>query len=539
MIQFPFFRVENNYLLTSLILSVLLCWVILSGRQGPLIELYDYGEHAASVRELSNHLLSPRNPLLAADGSTTLRYTPYILLLATVKRIFLLNLFSTIEIASVVSFLFFIMGLYLWGKEYFQDAKMPLYLLLTLLFFWGKPFNYSNEYSLRFLTYSLFYPSTLTFNLSFLGFYLILSYARSEKLRYYFLYLVVAVFIFLTHPLTASFFLLGAGLHVCSEGDKRLKHTLLFAVSLVIILAAALLWPYHPFWDALIASTSTDWYYPFRTYLYEIRNIYRMGPALLGLPVVLFFLMKKQYDFISRGFILCASIYVLSYVANIRLGERYIFFSIFFLHLALAWYLSTLKIASPGAIRETLATLNEKNLHVLFFLIIALLSTGYQLAKLGCEQAGFVLDFKPRPVLTRYRNPLDNYVLLQGKIAAGDIVLSDPLTSWLLPAFTGAKIVALYHNNPLVADNDQRMADAVFFYHPATSSAERKRIVQKYAVTHLLLNFERMKENEVNRINNYHLNFQIDQRMVDDVQSMGEILFENNDLMLIKVTPHG
>lgn len=529
---------ERNYLCAALILLFIVAGVTFGNRRGPLIELYDFGEHAASIREMSGNLLSPANPMLAADGSTTLRYTPYIFMLAWFKHWSRLELFTVIRLASLLSFVLLLAGLYWWGTAYFGDAHVPCYLLLTLLFFWGMPFNYSNEYSLRFLTYSLFYPSTLTFNLSFLGFYLILSYARSEKLRYYFLYLIVAVFIFLTHPLTASFFLVGAGLHVCIEGKKRRIHILLFAGSLFIILAAALLWPYHPFLDSLVASTSTDWYYPFRMYLYEIRNIYRMGPALLGLPVIFFFLIRKKYSFISWGFCLCASIYVLSYIVNVRLGERYIFFTIFFLHLALAWYLSGLKIISPRAIRNTIATLNEKNLHVLFFVTVALLGIGYQLAKLGCEQAGFVINFKPRPELARYKNPLDNYLLLQGKIATGDIVLSDPLTSWLLPAFTGAKIVALYHNNPLVPDNDQRVADAVCFYHPTTSLEERKRIAVKYSVTHLLLNFDRMKENEVNRINNYYLNFQIDRRLVDDVQSMGKVIFENKDFMLIKVNHH-
>lgn len=529
---------RRQYLLASLLLLLMVTWTAWSTKRGPLIELYDFGEHAASIRVMSHNLLSPSNPLLATDGTTTLRYTPYIFILALFKQLGGLDLFTVIQLASLVSFLLLLAGIYLWGKAYFRDETMPLYILITLLFLWGKPFDYSNEYSFRFLTYSLFYPSTFTFNLSFLGLYFILVYARCEKLRYYFLYLLCAVFIFLAHPLTASFFLLGAGLHMVTEGDKRLKHTALFGVSVLIVLASALLWPYHPFWDAVISSTTTDWYYPFRMYLYDTSNLYRMGPALLGLPVVFFFLLRKKHAFISLGFCLCASIYVLSYLVNIRLGERYIFFTMVFLHLALAWYLCTLEIASLKKIKDTLSTLSEKNLHILFFVTIFLLSVCYQLSKLGFEQAGQVINFKPRPMIAGYKNPLDNYFLLQDKIAEGDIVLSDPLTSWLLPAFTGAKIVSLYHNNPLVPDNERRVADAARFYHPATPLEERKQIVNTYRATHVLLNFDRMNENEVNRINDYYLHFRIDQRLVGDVQSMGETVFANKDFILVKVSHH-
>lgn len=158
---------ERKYFFVSVILIFLISWVTLNDRRGPYIELYDFGENAASIRELSTHLFSPQNPLLATDGSTTLRYTPYIFLLALIKKLFHLNLFTVINLASLVSLFSFVVGVYLWSREYFLDSDAPLYVLVALLFLWGKPFDYSNEYSLRFLTYTLFYPSTVTFGSSF------------------------------------------------------------------------------------------------------------------------------------------------------------------------------------------------------------------------------------------------------------------------------------------------------------------------------------------------------------------------------------
>ena len=309
----------------------------------------------------------------------------------------------------------------------------------------------------------------------------------------------------------------------------------LFGVSICIIFITALLWPYHPLIDTVIKSTTTDWYYPFRMYLYETKNIYRMGPALLGLPVIALFLIRKKYSFISWGFTLSVLIYVLSYFLNIRLGERYIFFIMVFLHLSLAWYFSRLELLSFSTVRKTLTSLSEKNLHIVFFLIIITLSIFYQVAKLGFEQAGYLINFKPRPLIQSYRNPLDNYLSLQDKLQEEHTVLSDPLTSWLLPAFTGAKITSLYHNNPLVPDNNQRVHDARTFYSSSTSMDTRIAILKKYKVTHVLFNLDRMKENHVNRINNYYQDFKIDQRLLDDVQQTGEIVFRNDEFILFKL----
>lgn len=529
------FGMERNYFIFSLVLILTLVSVSLSSTQGPLIELYDYGEHAACIRELSAHPLSPGNPMLAINGSTTLRYTPYILVIALFKKFLHLNLLTVIQCASLISFFLFIVGVYLWGKEYFKSDILPLYVLITLLFFWGTPFDYSNEYNFRFLMYTSFYPSTFVFNLSFLGLYFLLNYARYQTYRNYLLYLAVATFAFLTHPLTGSFFLLSSFLLSITEGKNKFKNGWLYLLSLLIIAVFSLLWPYYSFMDAVIKSTTTDWYSSFRMYLYEARNIYKIGPALLGLPLIFLFLMKKKYPFISLGFLSCCFIYVLSYGSNIRLGERYIFFVIFFLHLALAWYCSTLEILSYYRIKKVLANLSEKNIHILFFACILVLSMLYHLTKFGFEQAGYLISFNPMPRVTTYKNPLDNYSLLQGKIQEGDIVMTDPLTGWLLPALTGAKITALYHNNPLVPDNDQRVNDSISFYNPVTPLQIRAMILDRYNVTHVLLNYDRMKENDINIINNYYQNFEINPCLIDDMTKLASVIFKNDDLVLFKL----
>lgn len=526
-------RIERNYLWAAAILSIIILIVVFSGRQGPLVELYDFGEHAASIREMSSNLRSPRNPLLA-DAEPTLRYTPYIFLLALIMKLTPFGLFTVIKLASLGSFLLFLTGVYLWSRQYYRDEKMPLYVLLTLLFLWGKPFGYSNEYCLRFLSYTAFYPSIVAFSLSFTGLYFWLTYMRNPKSSYYLGYVVCNAAIFLTHPLTASFFLLSSLLLTVTESPSRLKHAALYFISFLIAGLLAVLWPYYPFLEALTKSTTTAWY-DFKMYLYQGSNVYRVGPALLGLPVLVLFLLKRTNLFIVYGFAAGAVIYAAGRMLDVLLLDRYIFFMIFFLHLSLAWYLRKLGVLSFQAIRTALLKPTAGSLKVLFFAAVLWGCIFYQSANLAFEQAGYRIDFMPRPLVRKYKDPLDNYEQIRNQLNANDIVLSDPLSCWLIPAFTGAKIVVLYHNNPMVADNDIRTKDVLRFYDGQTTLQVRKQIIAKYSASHVLLNRDRMADKIANRVRNYYLNYRISDRLTADMAALGKVVFENDDFTLFKL----
>ena len=73
-------------------------------------------------------------------------------------------------------------------------------------------------------------------------------------------------------------------------------------------------------------------------------------------------------------------------------------------------------------------------------------------------------------------------------LSEGDVVLSDIYSSWSLPVYTGAKIIALWHTPPHIKDNFYRTKGIMKFFSPETDKAERKHILDKYSVTHVLLN---------------------------------------------------
>ena len=93
----------------------------------------------------------------------------------------------------------------------------------------------------------------------------------------------------------------------------------------------------------------------------------------------------------------------------------------------------------------------------------------------------------PKLSVERCSHPKGKYAFLATYLKPGDVVLSDTFTSWVIPAMSGAKVVSLFHDNPLVPDNAARMNDTRSFFSPGTSQSERMAIVKRYGATHILI----------------------------------------------------
>ncbi len=513
-------------------LCVLVAAVAWNGRQGALVELYDFGEHVASIRELSENLFSPGNPLLASSEPTQ-RYTPYIFLLAVLVATTPAGVFEAVFLASVLSCAVFVAGVYLFSKDYFRKPYAPPYVLLTFLFLWGKPFGYSNEYSLRFFCYTAFYPSIVAFGCGLLTWYYVLRGMRQNRL-YYCGALLIGMAAFVTHPLTGSFVLLGALLLVCTESNNRARNLAMYGAGCALVLGAAIAWPYYPFLGAALDSTGRAWY-DFKEYLYGMHIFLKAGPALLGVVAVGYMAVRRRHSFIIAGFSLCFLIYVAGGVFDVYLLDRYLFFTVVFLHLAIAWCFCELDVLglNGGAVGSTVPSYRK----TLKWLGVVLLCGGmfYQGAKLGFEQAGREINFTQRPLVHSYKNPLATYQKMNAVLGPGDIVLSDPLTSWLIPAYTGAKIMVLYHNNPMVSDNERRTRDVETFYDLNTEFEQRKKILAEYTVTHVLLNRNRMDDTSVNRVRNYRHRYALSEELIEDVQDMGRPIGVLNGMELYRI----
>jgi len=80
------------------------------------------------------------------------------------------------------------------------------------------------------------------------------------------------------------------------------------------------------------------------------------------------------------------------------------------------------------------------------------------------------------------------------------VVLTDPLTSYFLPYYTGAYTVAMpaAHGSPYI-NHEARLADASTMLNPQTASAERHELLDRYGVDYVMLNLRPEMDKEASR----------------------------------------
>ena len=489
----------------------------------------DFWDHTADLEELSYNLTAPKNPRVFSD-IPSYGYRPYILILAVIKNLTGLNVFTMMSLAAIATFLIFSVGLYFFTKEYFNDKNQAFYTLIVMLFFWGIGFSWSNEYSFKLLRLTSCYPSIFAFALSFFGFYFILKYSKTKNFKYYFYSLVLGFIIFLSHPITGSFFFLAIFLLVLSERNDVMTKLTVFCLPIIVLLLSCF-WPYFSLLELVLKTESNVFFSTAKFFTPSI--IYRIGPALIGLPIVLNYCLKKKYKFVYYGFFSFFLIYIFSYILttfsltnyNVTFGARYTFFFLFFLHLAISRELRVRNLLSFPAIKQAFCS-GDKREVINIFLILLLFSS--IVFNIGWAYAGHAAPFvdleKDRIIIHRYYEykPIDvtECNFLKEKVGRYDVVVSDKKTSWVLPTFSG-KAVCIIHPNPLIQDIDERLNDVETFFDADTTPETRMQILRKYNVSYILLN--------------------LDLELFDDetivaITELGNISFQNSHFILVEPT---
>lgn len=487
----------------------------------------DFWEYTAALQELSYNLVSPKNPQLFSDVPSS-RFMPYILILAVIKSITGLNVFSMMSLASIATFLIFSIGLYFFTKEYFNDKNQAFYTLIVMLFFWGIGFGWSSEYSFKLLRLTFCYPSIFAFALSFSGFYFILKYIKSKNFKYYLYSLVLGFIIFLSHPVTGSFFFLAIFLLVLSEKNNVITKLTVFSLPLIVIIFSCF-WPYFSLHELLSKGES-----PFfeTAKFFTPTIIYRIGPALIGLPIVLNYCLKKKYKFVYYGFFSFFAIYVFSYISTtlnapytVTFGGRFTFFFLFFLHLAISRELRIRNLLSFPAIKQAFCSGDKREVINILLILILFSSIVFSV---GWAYSGYAAPFvdleKDRIIIHRYYEykPIDvtECDFLKEKVGRYDVVMSDKTTSWVLPTFSG-KAVCVKRGFPLLSDHYERLNAVETFFDADTTTETRMKILRKYNVSYILLNLDL----EV-----------FDNETIVAITELGDTSFQNSHFILVEPT---
>jgi hypothetical protein len=294
---------------------------------------------------------------------------------------------------------------------------------------------------------------------------------------------LVSLLITSTHPLTASFYFIVLFLLNFHQRKEILPGFYLIGLSFLLSIFLMLFWPYFSIIEAFEKGALSGGWYPTGNYFYY-NIIAGAGLSLLGIPAAAYYLLRRRHLCIIAGLIISILIYLASYAANLPLLGRYVYFSIFHLQLLLSFYLAELWcVPSPG---EGISVI-RKLLKVASVLIIAALFL-YQVRLMDLSgMLNCCVNITPKFSIERCSHPKEKYAFLATHLKPGNIVMSDTFTSWVIPAMSGAKVVSLFHDNPLVTDNAARMNDTRNFFSPGTSQQERMEIVKRYGATHILI----------------------------------------------------
>jgi alpha-1,6-mannosyltransferase len=262
-----------------------------------------------------------------------------------------------------------------------------------------------------------------------------------------------------------------------------------YALSVAAALVVIALWPYYSLFANLLKIVTgemagTSDYQSTQHYLYA-KFLVRSGPALLGIPCILLFTKQKRFLMLVGGFVIFSLIYLTGYVYRVSLAERFVFFIMFSLQMAASRICREWFSQFVPAVHQSL-----KRISAWFLLLCLIIGMGIQLVLVYTKFVSPAFERTAGFTFPRHVNPNAMQMELRKYLGESDVVLSDIYTSWSLPVYTGAKIIALYHTSPHISDNTERKKAVETFYDSSTSPAARKEILKRYGVTHLLLNFK-------------------------------------------------
>jgi len=503
------------YLIASILLAIFMVFVWF-GDHYPFDYTKDIWEHTADVKELSKGFVSPKHPFFITDAKTV-RYTPYTVMGALLITILGIDTFTAYYLLSTFNLLLFLSGFFLFVRTRFNDEKMPIYSLLTLIFFWGADYVHASDFHLNSIIYGSGNPSFFVFGLSLWALYLI-ERTLKGRLMYLPLILILTTIILVSHPLTFVFYITSAfwAITLNIESKKRIR----MIVASIILCGAllSLLNPYYSPLELLVFSLNNKSIGGNPTpegpnlnpaFYFSPNNILGLGlGVVLGFVVTMTRIRDSRYGPIAFNFMTFFLIYLIPQTGLlfIPLWHRMLFFWSFYLLIGLAAYLSEIGLFNPYEWYGKLSRgvpLKEVLVMVLFLY--------YTLTQL----------FFTAIVLTSQRdmNPAE-FRFLEYSVGPYDTILSDLRTSYVTPTFNG-KVVGCHDCSYTFFRNNNRNMDVYKFFDNGTQIQARWDIIRKYNVSYILTNGKFTTES-----------------ITGESLKFGDLVYDKNNFTLIKVT-HG
>jgi len=456
----------------------------------------DYWEHSATLHALIESPFHPHHPHLAVDSGSP-RFGPQFLLVALIARAAHWDAVQAMTLAAVLNTLLFLCAIRVFFLSYFRHPLAPLYGLLVMFGGWWLGFHYSNVYSLPLLFSVASFPSTTALGLTLLGFALTVRLLRGEVQRPRLALLVLGVWaaaVFIIHPLTAMMSISGALLLALVEPIATWRLRFEIAGAVLVGCALSHFWPYFSPWIVLRGGHggSADWAEQslqqaadlhvkrkLHQFYEPLGLLMTLGLGAISLLVLPYFFLRRERWFVALGALSMLVPFVANAFVEIPLGHRFVLLAIVYLHIGLVGLLLRL---TPGH-ALTFRLLRSRALGIASALLVAVTLLVFATHSVLVAQALFQ---DPRFRERRESPVIRNMRAFAAAAGPGAVVLANPVLSWPLPTF-GPKVLVLFHDDPLVPDAVQREYWVKRFMGPGGSEEERRTILARYGVSHVLL----------------------------------------------------
>ncbi len=453
----------------------------------------DAWEHMRDLRALTLDLWHPGNPTFASDLPSP-RYSPLLVAMAILCRKTGVDPYDMLSCEAVINTCLLVLAIW-YLLTVFEEQASAASVLFVMISLWGVAPGYANSYALSDLPWHQVNPSAFCFPLVLFSWAILrrMSVRGWNYLGIAALVLLLTISI-LVHAMTAAFGVMGLVIAAffAPPGRRRLSIVVVVLLSIAALLLC-LEWPWYSFLAAVRSRQDINHF--FNPYITALMLEVWCLPAFIGALYTLPLWRRPLVSICLAGAASTLLAGLGAFLLKSPVLARFPMPGMIFLHIPIGilahqtgifrlptWPSRLRSLANSYADKAPLAMLQiTLAAGILFGLIPQLLDILKQ-------------PFLARPYLTgilHLRNLQQDirrsYADLLGPIGLRDVVLSDPVTSWMIPAFRG-RIVSASNYELFVPDQPARERAVNLFFNADVTEEQRQMIIREYSVSWIVLN---------------------------------------------------
>lgn len=491
---------KNSYLVLA---SFLIIFEFIQITKGQWVG--DFFEHAAVVKELSQNLFHPKNPIIRSEIPHAF-FSPYAVVVAAFSKFTGLSSIHALTCFAFFNLIFFLYCLYFFSKSIFQKKHgliASLSLIFTMLFWGESPFIWSGFYHIFGLHYILPYPSTFALALSLLT----LGLVSKNNSKYYPIIIFCNAVVLITHPTTAVIlFTAIVAMCFCFKGYS-LKQYIVNTTTLTLpSVVLSMFWPYFNIFDLLIGNNSALDFNTSSVVVYS--DIFKKNwPILLAVPSLIYSKYHSKAVFLALSVAMLVLFYLAGYIFNFYGISRVISGAILFSHILIA-YTVVLLLDKPKIVHRY---------YLSFLLLSFVISISLNFSQLGRVVAKI---FKEKDIEYYHK-----FSFLKSEVNSTDIILSDNRSNWYIPSYNGKVISSSCADeckHPLhwIDDYKDRRNAIDSFFMKESSDSLKLILIKTYNPDYILINYS---------------NIDISDSTYKWIKRLGQITYKKNNFELLKL----